>query len=102
MKFLGVKPETLEKFGAVSEEVVTQMSKGILEFSGADFGIAVTGISGPTGGTEEKPVGTTWISVASKNGIKVKKFNFLFDRNDNRIRAANNALEMLRREITGI
>lgn len=102
IKFLSVKPETLDEFGAVSEEVVTEMSKGILDFSEADFGIAVTGISGPTGGTEEKPVGTTWISVASKNGIKTKKFNFLFDRADNRVRAANNALEMLRREITGI
>lgn len=102
VKLLGVNPETLKQFGAVSEEVATQMAKGILEFSEADYAVAVTGISGPNGGTEEKPVGTTWISIASKNGIKAKKFNFFFDREDNRIRAANNALEMLRREITGI
>ena len=58
VKFLGVKPATLEKYGAVSEQTALEMSRGIREKTGASVGLSVTGIAGPSGGTPEKPVGT--------------------------------------------
>jgi nicotinamide-nucleotide amidase len=65
---LGVPDSLLKEKGAVSEEVVNAMLKGILESTGSDYGIALTGIAGPTGGTLEKPVGTVWCAVGSKSG----------------------------------
>jgi nicotinamide-nucleotide amidase len=67
-KWLGVDERVLEKFGAVSEETVQQMLLGILEISGSDYAIAVSGIAGPTGGTLTKPVGTVFIGVSDKSG----------------------------------
>jgi nicotinamide-nucleotide amidase len=67
MQMLGVKPETLEAFGAVSAQTATEMAKGALQNSDADCAIAVTGIAGPTGGTTTKPVGTVFIAWAYKN-----------------------------------
>jgi nicotinamide-nucleotide amidase len=67
IQMLGVKPETLEKFGAVSAQTATEMVKGALAQSDADCAIAVTGIAGPDGGTTEKPVGTVFIAWAQKN-----------------------------------
>jgi competence/damage-inducible protein CinA-like protein len=64
VKFLGVKPATLEKYGAVSEQTALEMSQGIREHTGAALGLAVTGIAGPGGGSPEKPVGTVWLSIA--------------------------------------
>lgn len=64
-KLLGVKKETLKAKGAVSPETAMEMAKGILRLSGADIGISVTGVAGPTGGTKEKPVGTVYIGVAT-------------------------------------
>lgn len=71
-KFLGVSTETLEKFGAVSEQTAYQMSKGLLRY--ATCSIATTGILGPTGGTKEKPVGLVYISLGFKDKIKVVKY----------------------------
>lgn len=65
---LGVKPETLQQHGAVSRETVIEMAQGVLSVSGADYALSVSGIAGPTGGTQEKPVGTVWGAIASKNG----------------------------------
>ena len=67
-EWLGVDERVLEKFGAVSEETVQQMLLGILEISSSDYAIAVSGIAGPTGGSETKPIGTVFIGVGDKNG----------------------------------
>ncbi len=65
---LGVESTTLNKFGSVSKEVAIEMVRGVLKVSGADFGLAVSGIAGPEGGTIEKPVGTVWGAVGTKEG----------------------------------
>jgi len=72
---LGVRQETLEKFGAVSEETVREMAEGALRISGADYALATSGIAGPDGGTDEKPVGTVCIGLATpgKNNYKTQK-----------------------------
>ena len=80
-EWLGVDERVLEKFGAVSEETVQQMLLGILEISGSDYAIAVSGIAGPSGGSEIKPVGTVFIGVGDKNGkFMVERLNFKGDR----------------------
>lgn len=96
MNVLKVDPEMLEKQGAVSKEVAEQMSDGVRKRLKADFGIATTGIAGPTGGTDEKPVGTVWISVASADKVISEKFNFGNNRERNIRRASLSALNMLR------
>lgn len=73
MKILGVKEETLAAHGAVSEETASEMAQGALNVSGANVAVAVTGIAGPGGGTEEKPVGLVYMGVATKDGVTVKK-----------------------------
>ena len=73
---LGVNAETLEKKGAVSREVVEEMAVGVLNLFNSDFAIAVTGIAGPTGGTTEKPVGTVWIGLATKDNVKSQLLHF--------------------------
>lgn len=69
---LKVKEETLQEFGAVSEETVKEMLSGVLKLLSTDYGIAVSGIMGPDGGTKEKPVGTVWIAVGSKDRIQTR------------------------------
>ena len=73
---LGVSQEALDKYGAVSEEVARAMAEGALKVSGADVAAAVTGIAGPGGGSEEKPVGTVWVSLArsGEETIAIKYF----------------------------
>lgn len=87
--FLGVKEESLERFGAVSKEVVKEMAEGALKAMKTDYSIAVSGIAGPGGGSEEKPVGTVWMGIAG-NDIKtfVIKYNFSGDRNRIRVKTA--------------
>ena len=98
---LKVSEETLEKYGAVSKEVVEQMVKGQLELFNTDYGIAVSGIAGPDGGTEEKPVGTTWIAVGNKEKIIAKKYTFGTRRLLNVRFASTRAMDNLRRFILG-
>ena len=69
---LGVQNQTLEENGSVSEPVVTEMVEGVINLSGADIAVAVSGIAGPEGGTEDKPVGTVWFAWAIRDGAKVK------------------------------
>lgn len=69
---LGVKNATLEEFGSVSQAVVEEMAKGVLRLSGADIAVAVSGVAGPDGGSEEKPVGTVWFAWATRDGTKVQ------------------------------
>jgi nicotinamide-nucleotide amidase len=96
---LNVKESTLQSAGAVSEETVQQMVAGILKVMHTDYAIAVSGIMGPDGGTQDKPVGTVWIAVAHHSRTITQKFNFRFDRNRNILSTATNALNLLRQLI---
>lgn len=96
---LGVRAEDIQRFGAVSEEVALQMASGVREKLGADVGIAVTGIAGPGGGTAEKPVGLVWVAVHA-SGAKARRFHVGGDRAEIRQRAAQAALEMVRRALS--
>jgi nicotinamide-nucleotide amidase len=89
----------LAKYGAVSEEVARQMAEGAIRHTGADFAIGITGIAGPDGGTESKPVGLVYISLAGPRGVEVSKQIFAGDRELIRFRATQVALDMLRREL---
>jgi nicotinamide-nucleotide amidase len=93
---LGVQHSTLEMHGAVSEQTVTEMATGVLEKLNADYAIATSGIMGPDGGTAEKPVGTVWIAVANKNGVKATKHFVRFNRKKNIEVTAQFALNVLR------
>ena len=93
---LGVNPEKIISHGAVSEEVVVEMVKGLLQSTSADYGIAASGIMGPSGGTTEKPLGTVWVAVGDKNKIQAQKFHFRFDRAKNIQVTAMNAFNLLR------
>jgi nicotinamide-nucleotide amidase len=93
---LQVKKETMVSAGAVSEETVKEMVAGALDVMKSDYAIAVSGIMGPGGGSEEKPVGTVWISVGNAEVITAKKFHFRFNRERNIEMTAMNALMMLR------
>ena len=98
-KVLGVPAETIENYGVVSQLVVEAMAKGVRNLMEADFGVATTGVAGPSGGTEETPVGTVWIGVASAHGVVSKRFNFGKDRENVINRATIAAYEMLRQQI---
>ncbi|GGE48416.1 nicotinamide-nucleotide amidase [Pedobacter psychrotolerans] len=92
---LGVKEQTLNTFGAVSEETVTEMAEGAIKQFKTDYSIAVSGIAGPDGGTADKPVGTVWIAVSNKNKTIAKVFTFSNKRIQNIERSAASALTML-------
>ena len=97
-KVLGVKHETLENFGAVSEQTVREMVKGVLEISGADIAVSVSGIAGPNSDNTKKPVGTIWLAVSNGKKTYVRHLhkNFVDDvRNSNRNYASDVALELI-------
>jgi nicotinamide-nucleotide amidase len=96
---LNVKKETLEKYGAVSEETVKEMLSGLLDQMKTDFGIAVSGIMGPDGGTAEKPVGTVWVAVGNKEKQFVQKLKQRFERKKNIEVTSVMALNMMRKFI---
>ena len=96
---LGVKAESFEKYGAVSEAVVREMAEGIRRKFGTDFSVSTSGIAGPDGGTDEKPVGTTWIAVATPEKVVSKKFLLGEHRGRNIHKAALAALNLLRVEL---
>ncbi len=93
---LGVDEGDLESFGAVSKEVVAAMAEGIRSVMGADVGLAVSGIMGPGGGTEEKPVGTVWMAVVTPESRRVIRVGLRHDRLENKARSATAALNLLR------
>jgi len=97
---LGVEHETLQQYGAVSEQTATQMVQGALLNFKSTYAIAVTGIAGPGGGSDEKPIGTVWIGVAGKGKVAVKKFTFGNKRKQNIERTAITALGMLNTLLT--
>jgi nicotinamide-nucleotide amidase len=92
---LSVSEETLKNFGSVSEETVKEMARGAINNYHSDYSISVSGIAGPDGGTENKPVGTVWIAVAGKNKIVAKKFQFGNKRAQNIERSSINSLSLL-------
>jgi competence/damage-inducible protein CinA-like protein len=96
IRFLNVKPVTLESYGAVSRETALEMSRGIRERTGAGIGLSVTGIAGPLGGSPEKPVGTVWISVAQEAGHEARLFQFHGDRERIIVGTSQAALHWLR------
>ncbi len=96
---LGVPEEILEKYGAVSEQVVRFMSEGARKLLNTDYAVATSGIAGPDGGTKSKPVGTIWISVASGQGTVAEKYIFGSDRLININRFAIAALNLVRKQI---
>ena len=98
-KVLGVPAKMIEKHGVVSQEVVESMATGVRDLMEADFGVATTGVAGPSGGTDENPVGTVWIGVAFSKGVMSKRFNFGKDRENVINRATIAAYEMLRQQI---
>ena len=97
--FLDVGAQTLAEHGAVSEAVALEMAFGARQRTGADYAISVTGIAGPTGGTEAKPVGTVWIGLATSRGAIAKRRLNAFDRETFKYVTSQQALDMLRREI---
>jgi len=99
---LGVSEETLRAYGAVSEECAGAMARGALRVSGADLAVAITGIAGPGGGTDEKPVGTVWIGIASKAGMSfARHFRMWGDRERIRVLSAYTALKMVQKLALG-
>jgi nicotinamide-nucleotide amidase len=96
---LGVSEKTLETKGAVSEETVIQMAKGALKQLKTDFVIVTSGIMGPDGGSENKPVGLVWIAVANKEKIETEQYHFRFDRARNIEMTAIAALNKVRKFI---
>ena len=99
IRTLNVSEQTLEDHGAVSAETAEEMAKGMRDRSGSDYAISVTGIAGPEGGTEEKPVGTVFIGYSDPNRTRSMKFVFPGDRELIRWRSSQAALDYLRRQI---
>ena len=94
VQMLGVNPQTLEHYGAVSAKTATEMVEGVLAHSAADVAVAVTGIAGPEGGTVDKPVGTVFIAWAHKNGeVQVIKKQWSGNRRQIRAQAVKSAIE---------
>ena len=91
-RILGVKEETLEKYGAVSEQTAEEMARGCMSAAGADVGISTTGIAGPDGGTKEKPVGLVYIGCIVGNRVFIEKNIFKGDRLTVRRQAAEKAI----------
>jgi nicotinamide-nucleotide amidase len=102
VEILHVPEELIQKFGAVSEEVARAMADGVRAISRTDIGVSVTGIAGPTGGTEEKPVGLVYIGISDVRGTMVDKHNFPDERVRFKDRASQAALELVRRRVLGL
>jgi len=94
-ELLGVSEELLIKCGAVSAEVAEAMAKGIQQQTSVDYGLATTGIAGPTGGTKDKPIGLVFIAIATKDNVVIKRFLFSGNRLTNKENTVTAALEFL-------
>lgn len=95
IKNVSVSPNTLAQFGAVSEETAGEMARGVRQRAGADFGLATTGIAGPDGGSDSKPVGLVFIACAFDEGVVVKRHIFTGNRQQIRSQATEEALRLL-------
>ena len=98
-KYLNVPSSTIEKHGAVSHQTAFYMVHGLLKNTGADVGVAVTGIAGPTGGTDDKPVGLVYIATCAKDDATVTKNIFSGDREEVRRKTVDTALKLLIQKI---
>ncbi|MBQ9086758.1 MAG: competence/damage-inducible protein A [Clostridia bacterium] len=96
-RLLGVSPESLSQFGAVSEQVAKEMARGVRERLGSDIGVSLTGIAGPGGGSAEKPVGTVYVGISTARGEQVRRLNLSPMRSRDYIRkvSASNAFDMI-------
>ncbi|OGI01937.1 MAG: hypothetical protein A2Y25_02925 [Candidatus Melainabacteria bacterium GWF2_37_15] len=101
VKMLGVEPDLIKNYGAVSEQVALEMAKGARNIAGTDLGVGITGIAGPTGGTPEKPVGLVYIGIASDTHSEAHKVNISpeLSRIEIKYQASQRALELLQRFI---
>ncbi|MBU0477382.1 competence/damage-inducible protein A [bacterium] len=97
IRLLHVSLHTIEEFGAVSSQTASAMAKGIKELAGTDYGLSVTGIAGPTGGTSEKPVGLVYIGLAHQNGVDTSEHKFFGTRDIIKQKAAQTALDTIRK-----
>ncbi|MCO6473225.1 MAG: competence/damage-inducible protein A [Melioribacteraceae bacterium] len=102
VELLKVDEDLIQEKGAVSLEVCLQMAEGVRAISGADIGLATTGIMGPTGGSDKKPVGTVFIGICDEKVVTAREFHFGDDRILNKERTSQAAIEMLRRNLLGI
>lgn len=98
---LGVDPDSLNRYGAVSRSVAEQMAEGVRRATGATYGISTTGIAGPTGGTPGKPVGTVWMAVATPEGVHARCMVFGSVRAQNIERSSSNCINLLRLQLLG-
>jgi PncC family amidohydrolase len=92
---LGVEPDILHEYGAVSKECAGAMAKGAKLCFGTDYAVSITGIAGPDGGSADKPVGTVWFGLACRGEISTFRVNFSGNRTDIRLEAAKKALELI-------
>jgi nicotinamide-nucleotide amidase len=99
MRRLGVKPETLNRFGAVSKETAYEMAEGISKTSGTNIGLSTTGIAGPGGGTPEKPVGLVYVGLCINDKVQVKRLQYSGTRDMVRKETTMYALDFLRKEL---
>jgi nicotinamide-nucleotide amidase len=100
-ELLGVPASLMEQHGAVSEPVALAMAVGARIATGADLGIAITGVAGPAGGTPEKPIGTVWTALADHAAAEAQQIRHFGDRTEIRRRAAQSALDLIRRKLAG-
>jgi nicotinamide-nucleotide amidase len=100
-RILNVKESDLKKHGAVSQPVVETMATQVRELMKTDLALATSGVAGPAGGGEEKPIGTVWIALSTTEGVYSKKFLFEKDRNRNIQRSAYAAISMVLRYLRG-
>jgi len=102
VQLLGVKAADLEAHGAVSAPIAEQMAAGAAKRAGVEAAVGVTGVAGPEGGSDEKPLGTVFIAVYGARGTAVREYHFVGTRNTVRERAAQIALDLLRRHLRGL
>jgi nicotinamide-nucleotide amidase len=102
IELLGVSAQDLEAHGAVSAPIAEQMARGARERAGADIGVGITGIAGPAGGSDEKPVGTVFIALSTADGAVVRDYRIVSTRTAVRERTAQQALDLARRRIAGL
>ena len=102
IRTLGISPRLLEEHGAVSSAAAIAMGRGMRQLSGSDIALAITGIAGPAGGSEEKPVGTVFLALATRAGCRAREYRFSGSRNEIRTITAFTAMDWLRRHLMSL
>jgi nicotinamide-nucleotide amidase len=102
IKILGVSSETIQQYGAVHEETAKEMAQGARDIAGATYGLATSGIAGPDGGTDDKPVGTVCVGLATADVVEGYRFHFPFGNRQMKKKIfAMSALDILRKKLEG-